>query len=52
MSFQEEAYVEFLHRRRVPLIEREFSEDASDVVPEVSKKSFFSNLFFYYIVFD
>lgn len=37
MSFQEEAYVEFLRLRRVPLQEREFSEDASDVVPQVSK---------------
>ncbi|PON79120.1 DEAD-box ATP-dependent RNA helicase [Parasponia andersonii] len=32
---KEEAYVEMLCLRRVPLKERQFSEDASDVVPEL-----------------
>lgn len=37
--FQEEAYVEFLRLRRVPLEEKTFSDDASDVVPQVSTVS-------------
>ncbi|XP_060675610.1 DEAD-box ATP-dependent RNA helicase 18 isoform X2 [Ziziphus jujuba] len=32
---KEEAYVEFLHLRRVPLQERKFSDDAPDVVPQI-----------------
>ncbi|KAK6926854.1 protein of unknown function DUF4217 [Dillenia turbinata] len=32
---KEEAYVEFLHIRRVPLCERKCSYDASDIVPEI-----------------
>lgn len=32
---KEEAYVEFLRRRSVPLQERELSEDVSDVVPQI-----------------
>ncbi|GAY40492.1 hypothetical protein CUMW_052350 [Citrus unshiu] len=35
LSPKEEAYVEFLRIRRVPLQERKCSDDASDVVPEV-----------------
>lgn len=34
-SIQEEAYVEFLRIRRVPLQERECFHDAPDVVPQV-----------------
>lgn len=36
MLIQEEAYVEFLRIRRVPLQERKCTDDASDVVPQVS----------------
>ncbi|KAH7537608.1 hypothetical protein FEM48_Zijuj03G0111000 [Ziziphus jujuba var. spinosa] len=32
---KEEAYVEFLRLRRVPLQERKFSDDAPDVVPQI-----------------
>ncbi|KAJ7959598.1 RNA helicase [Quillaja saponaria] len=32
---KEESYVEFLRIRRVPLEERKFSDDASDVVPQI-----------------
>ncbi|XP_027335134.1 DEAD-box ATP-dependent RNA helicase 18 isoform X1 [Abrus precatorius] len=32
---KEEAYVEFLHIRRVPLQERRCSDDSSDVVPQI-----------------
>ncbi|GAY40498.1 hypothetical protein CUMW_052370 [Citrus unshiu] len=35
LSPKEEAYVEFLRISRVPLQERKWSDDASDVVPEV-----------------
>ncbi|KAK9189582.1 hypothetical protein WN943_018180 [Citrus x changshan-huyou] len=35
LSPKEEAYVEFLRIRRVPLQERKCSDDASDVVPEI-----------------
>ncbi|KAH9767262.1 DEAD-box ATP-dependent RNA helicase 18 [Citrus sinensis] len=35
LSPKEEAYVEFLRIRRVPLQERKWSDDASDVVPEI-----------------
>lgn len=35
LSPKEEAYVEFLQIRRVPLQGRKFSDDASDVVPEI-----------------
>ncbi|KAL9421746.1 hypothetical protein AB3S75_034085 [Citrus x aurantiifolia] len=35
LSPKEEAYVEFLQIRRVPLQERKCSDDASDVVPEI-----------------
>ena len=34
---QEEAYVDFLRIRRVPLQERKCIDDASDVVPQVNK---------------
>lgn len=33
---QEEAYVEFLRIRRVPLLERKCTDDAPNVVPQVS----------------
>jgi ATP-dependent RNA helicase DDX55/SPB4 len=33
---QEEAYVEFLRIRRVPLLERKCADDAPDVVPQVT----------------
>lgn len=32
---QEEAYVEFLRVRRVPLEEREGSDDVCDIIPQV-----------------
>ncbi|KAF4364039.1 hypothetical protein CsatB_010043 [Cannabis sativa] len=32
---KEEAYVEFLRLRRIPLQEREISEDASDIIPQI-----------------
>lgn len=35
MRMQEEAYVEFLHIRRVPLQKKEKSDHAPDVVPQV-----------------
>lgn len=46
---QEEAYVEFLRIRRVPLQGRKFSDDASDVVTEVTMISFlFSSTVFHF----
>ena len=36
-SFQEEAYVEFLRLRRVPLQEGKLLEDAPDIVPQVRR---------------
>ncbi|KAH7548291.1 hypothetical protein ACOSP7_032303 [Xanthoceras sorbifolium] len=35
LSPKEEAYVEFLQIRRVPLLERKCTDDASDVVPQI-----------------
>lgn len=35
--FQEEAYIEFLLIRRVPLQERKCVDDVADVVPQVKK---------------
>lgn len=40
---QEEAYVEFLQLRRVPLQERKCADEATDVVPQVSITSYFSS---------
>lgn len=44
---QEEAYVEFLQIRRVPLQERKCNDDASDVVPQASTIS----ILIYFLVF-
>lgn len=50
VSFQEEGYVEYLRVKRVHVQERELSEDASDVVPQVSRIHYVAIIIFIIII--